>query len=176
MPRGSPRRSRGPMLSWSLSGREGRAAGLLRPCNAAHHLRHESAESEAACLHNRSIDRRAGSQPGAVLPGNEAAACPEGPHLMLDRDGQETIVMNSGLDWTVFKPPRLVNGAERPGTQVGPELVIALPRGQRWEAWPLPSSANCWGRSSSARLSSSGPEGSGGTWPSRKRSVKAGSC
>jgi len=46
------------------------------------------------------------------------------PHLMLDRDGQETIVMNSGLDWTVFKPPRLTNGAERPGTQVGPDLVI----------------------------------------------------
>jgi len=46
------------------------------------------------------------------------------PHLMLDRDGQETIVMNSGLDWTVFKPPRLMNGAERPGTRVGPDLVI----------------------------------------------------
>jgi len=46
------------------------------------------------------------------------------PHLMLDRDGQETIVMNSGLDWTVFKPPRLMNGVERPGTQVGPDLVI----------------------------------------------------
>jgi len=46
------------------------------------------------------------------------------PHLMLDRDGQETIVMNSGLDWTVFKPPRLMNGAERPGTQIGPDLVI----------------------------------------------------
>jgi putative NADH-flavin reductase len=46
------------------------------------------------------------------------------PHLMLDRDGQETIVMNSGLDWTVFKPPRLMNGADRPGTQVGPDLVI----------------------------------------------------
>ena len=46
------------------------------------------------------------------------------PHLMLDRDGQETIVMNSGLDWTVFKPPRLMNGAERPGTQLGPDLVI----------------------------------------------------
>ena len=46
------------------------------------------------------------------------------PHLMLDRDGQETIVMNSGLDWTVFKPPRLMSGAERPGTQVGPDLVI----------------------------------------------------
>jgi len=46
------------------------------------------------------------------------------PHLMLDRDGQETIVMNSGLDWTVFKPPRLMNGAERPGTQVGPDLMI----------------------------------------------------
>lgn len=46
------------------------------------------------------------------------------PHLMLDRDGQETIVMNSGLDWTVFKPPRLMNGADRPGTQLGPDLVI----------------------------------------------------
>jgi putative NADH-flavin reductase len=46
------------------------------------------------------------------------------PHLMLDRDGQETIVMNSGLEWTVFKPPRLMNGVERPGTQVGPDLVI----------------------------------------------------
>ena len=46
------------------------------------------------------------------------------PHLMLDRDGQETIVMNSGLDWTVFKPPRLMNGAERPGTRIGPDLVI----------------------------------------------------
>jgi len=46
------------------------------------------------------------------------------PHLMLDRDGQETIVMNSGLDWTVFKPPRLMNGADRPGTQIGPDLVI----------------------------------------------------
>jgi putative NADH-flavin reductase len=46
------------------------------------------------------------------------------PHLMLDRDGQETLVMNSGLDWTVFKPPRLMNGAERPGTRVGPDLVI----------------------------------------------------
>ncbi len=46
------------------------------------------------------------------------------PHLMLDRDGQETLVINSGLDWTVFKPPRLMNGAERPGTQVGPDLVI----------------------------------------------------
>ncbi|MHB8845558.1 MAG: NAD(P)-dependent oxidoreductase [Nitrospirota bacterium] len=46
------------------------------------------------------------------------------PHLMLDRDGQETIVMNSGLDWTVFKPPRLMNGRERPGTQIGPDLVI----------------------------------------------------
>lgn len=46
------------------------------------------------------------------------------PHLMLDRDGQETIVMNSGLDWTVFKPPRLMNGKERPGTQIGPDLVV----------------------------------------------------
>jgi putative NADH-flavin reductase len=46
------------------------------------------------------------------------------PHLMLDRDGQETIVMNSGLDWTVFKPPRLMNGVDRPGTQLGPDLVI----------------------------------------------------
>jgi hypothetical protein len=45
-------------------------------------------------------------------------------HLMLDRDGQETIVMNSRLGWTVFKPLRLMNGAARPGTQVGPELVI----------------------------------------------------
>jgi putative NADH-flavin reductase len=46
------------------------------------------------------------------------------PHLMLDRDGQETIVMNSGLDWTVFKPPRLMNGADRPGTRLGPDLSI----------------------------------------------------
>jgi putative NADH-flavin reductase len=46
------------------------------------------------------------------------------PHLMLDRDGQETIVLNSGLDWTVFKPPRIMNGADRSGTRLGPDLVI----------------------------------------------------
>jgi putative NADH-flavin reductase len=45
------------------------------------------------------------------------------PWLMQDRDEQERLVRQSGLDWTVFKPPRLINGPED-RVMIGADLSI----------------------------------------------------
>lgn len=46
--------------------------------------------------------------------------------LMADRAEQEEIVIASGLDWTVVKPPRLTNGARTKTVHAGPALKVGL--------------------------------------------------
>lgn len=44
------------------------------------------------------------------------------PQQNLDREGQERVVIHSGLAWTIVKPPRLTNGKPRGIWTVGPEV------------------------------------------------------
>lgn len=46
------------------------------------------------------------------------------PDIIYDRDRQEEIVMKSGLDWTVFKPPNLAEGDEVLSTKIGTDIHI----------------------------------------------------
>lgn len=48
------------------------------------------------------------------------------PEAMADRARQEQIVSASGLDWTLVKPPRLVDGPSRGGARCGPGLRAGL--------------------------------------------------
>lgn len=43
-----------------------------------------------------------------------------------DRVEQERVVGESGLDWTIVKPPRLTDGPARHGVQVGPVLRVGM--------------------------------------------------
>lgn len=48
------------------------------------------------------------------------------PVSAADRIEQERVVGESGLDWTIIKPPRLTNGPARGRVQSGPSLSVGL--------------------------------------------------
>jgi uncharacterized protein YbjT (DUF2867 family) len=48
------------------------------------------------------------------------------PEVMADRAAQEAVVMGSGLDWTLVKPPRLIDGPATEGVHAGPALPVGL--------------------------------------------------
>ncbi len=48
------------------------------------------------------------------------------PAIARDRVGQERMVMESGLRWTVVKPPRLTDGRARGRVRAGPDLSVGL--------------------------------------------------
>lgn len=48
------------------------------------------------------------------------------PQIAADRDGQERAVMQSGLDWTIVKPPRLTNGAAKGKWRAGADVRIGM--------------------------------------------------
>ncbi len=48
------------------------------------------------------------------------------PAVAQDRSTQEKIVVNSGMEWTVVKPPRLTDGPARKRYRAGSELRVGL--------------------------------------------------
>lgn len=48
------------------------------------------------------------------------------PAVARDRDEQEAVVMNSGLRWTIVRPPRLVEAAPRGPVAAGIDLPVGL--------------------------------------------------
>ncbi len=48
------------------------------------------------------------------------------PQQASDREGQERVVMHSGLAWTIVKPPRLTNGAAKDRWTVGSRVRLGL--------------------------------------------------
>lgn len=48
------------------------------------------------------------------------------PRVASDRVGQESVVIRSGLSWTIVKPPRLTNGAAKGKWLVNPDIRIGL--------------------------------------------------
>jgi uncharacterized protein YbjT (DUF2867 family) len=48
------------------------------------------------------------------------------PGVMADRESQEQVVMNSGLRWTVIKPPRLTNHPTARPVNAAPDLKLGL--------------------------------------------------
>jgi putative NADH-flavin reductase len=48
------------------------------------------------------------------------------PAVARDREEQEEAVTGSGLDWTLFKPPRLTDGDPTRRVAAGPELPVGL--------------------------------------------------
>ena len=48
------------------------------------------------------------------------------PQIALDSATQERVVMNSGLDWTIVKPPRLTDGPATGSVLAGPSLPVGL--------------------------------------------------
>jgi len=48
------------------------------------------------------------------------------PEQARDRDEQERIVMASGLDWTIVKPPRLTSGRLSGRVAAAPDLTVGL--------------------------------------------------
>jgi putative NADH-flavin reductase len=48
------------------------------------------------------------------------------PALAADRAEQERVVRESGLDWTLVKPPRLTDGPARRHVRIGPDLRVGL--------------------------------------------------
>lgn len=48
------------------------------------------------------------------------------PQIASDRAGQESVVMHSGLDWTIVKPPRLTDGATREKWVAGPDVRLGM--------------------------------------------------
>ena len=48
------------------------------------------------------------------------------PQIAADFREQERLVRESGLDWTIVKPPLLTNGPPHGGVRIGPELRIGL--------------------------------------------------
>lgn len=48
------------------------------------------------------------------------------PQIADDREGQERVVMHSGLDWTIVKPPRLTDGAAKGKWLAGTEVRLGL--------------------------------------------------
>lgn len=48
------------------------------------------------------------------------------PALVADRNEQERVVRESGLDWTLLKPPRLTDGPRRGRVRIGPDLRVGV--------------------------------------------------
>jgi uncharacterized protein YbjT (DUF2867 family) len=48
------------------------------------------------------------------------------PALMEDRRRQEELIRASGLDWTIFKPPRLTMGSPHRHIAIGPHVRAGL--------------------------------------------------
>lgn len=48
------------------------------------------------------------------------------PAIAQDRAGQERVVTESNLRWTIVKPPRLVDGHPRGRVQAGPDIRVGL--------------------------------------------------
>ena len=48
------------------------------------------------------------------------------PRIAGDRVGQESVVMHSGLDWTIVKPPRLTDGAAKGTWKAGPHVRLGM--------------------------------------------------
>jgi len=48
------------------------------------------------------------------------------PAIAQDRAGQERVVMESELRWTVVKPPRLTDGPARKRVRAGPDIKVGL--------------------------------------------------
>ncbi len=48
------------------------------------------------------------------------------PELATDREGQERVVMESGLSWTIVKPPRLADGDAKGRWQAGPDVRVGM--------------------------------------------------
>lgn len=48
------------------------------------------------------------------------------PAAARDREEQEAVVMGSGLDWTIVKPPRLVDARPSGPPAAGPDLAVGL--------------------------------------------------
>lgn len=46
--------------------------------------------------------------------------------MMLDRDRQESLITESGLSWTLVKPPRLTNRARSPHLSASPTLRVGV--------------------------------------------------
>lgn len=54
------------------------------------------------------------------------AFCKHSPQIAADRLGQERVVMQSGLDWTIVKPPRLTDGAAKGGWMAGADVRLGI--------------------------------------------------
>jgi 4-hydroxy-tetrahydrodipicolinate reductase len=52
------------------------------------------------------------------------------PGVMADRESQEQVVMNSGLRWTLIKPPRLTNHPTARPVNAAPDLKLGLQNSQ----------------------------------------------
>lgn len=48
------------------------------------------------------------------------------PELARDREEQERLIMASGLDWTIVKPPRLSDGPARGNIRAGSDIPVGL--------------------------------------------------
>lgn len=48
------------------------------------------------------------------------------PPMAGDREKQEDVVMHSGLDWTIVKPPRLCDARAKGGWSAGPHIRVGL--------------------------------------------------
>lgn len=48
------------------------------------------------------------------------------PQIANDRVGQEHVVMDSGLDWTIIKPPRLTDGAAKGKCCIGTDVRLGM--------------------------------------------------
>lgn len=67
-----------------------------------------------------------GAHRGFALERLARAARSRMPQVMADRARQEEIVRSSGLDWTVVKPPRLIDGSRTRGFRASPDLVVGI--------------------------------------------------
>jgi uncharacterized protein YbjT (DUF2867 family) len=63
---------------------------------------------------------------GPALRALAALARRRMPEVMADRAAQEAVVMGSGLDWTLVKPPRLTDGPATEGVHADPALPVGL--------------------------------------------------
>ena len=87
-----------------------------------------------AAMHDAGV-RRLLCQTGAMIgPGNRTrpfewiarSFARRRPAAARDRVAQERVVAESGLDWTIVKPPRLGEGTLRHAVDAGPSLRIGL--------------------------------------------------
>jgi uncharacterized protein YbjT (DUF2867 family) len=70
-----------------------------------------------------------GALPPNTSPGMRIAAAlmrRRQPAAVLDRAQQESVVMTSGLDWTLVKPPRLTDGPLTKNVHADPALPIGM--------------------------------------------------